>query len=318
MGVGGAAKEKGSGKPDLVGKRVLVTGAASGIGFEAAKALAARGAEVLVADWNATLGPEAVTRIGQHCANASVAFQKIDLSQLEGIRKFAQSLLEEGRPLDILINNAGIKPIADRRVSADGFELTFAIGHLGHFLLTGLLLPLLEKAPEARVVTVSSMVHGRGRLDWDDLQIERGYSSQRAYNQTKLANLLFALELQRKLTPRGSTVRSIAVHPGVARTSIGANRRGLGKFRLADHVVSVILSMVMPWLGQDSAAGALPTIYAAASPDAVGGGFYGPDGFGEMKGLPAPARIKPVAQDALAAARLWQVSEQLTGISYPA
>lgn len=311
-------KKAGSVGSDLTGKRVLVTGGASGIGFEAAKALAEQGADVLIADWNDTLGPEAVSRIRQHCANASVAFRKIDLSQLAGIHTFAQSMLDEGRPLDILINNAGIQSIAERRVSADGFELTFAIGHIGHFLLTGLLLPLLEKAPAARVVTVSSMVHGRGWFDWDDLQIERGYASQRAYNQTKLANLLFAQELQRKLTARGSAVRSIAVHPGVARTSIGANRRGLGKFRLADHIVSFILSMVMPWLGQDSAAGALPTIYAAASPDAVGGGFYGPDGFGEMKGFPAPARIKPSAKDSAAAARLWQVSEQLAGITYPA
>lgn len=303
--------------PDLSGKRILVTGGASGIGFEAARALAEHGASVIVADRNEVAGAALPARIREARADADVTFRMLDLSSLAAVRAFAATLLEDGAPIDVLINNAGIQPISERRTSADGFELTFGIGHLGHFLLTGLLLPLLQAAPGPRVVTVSSMVHGQGRIDWDDLQIEHGYSSQRAYNQTKLANLLFARELQRRIDAAGAAIRSIAVHPGVARTAIGANRKQLGRYHIADHVVSLVLSFVMPWLGQPAAQGALPTMFAAAAPDAQGGGFYGPDGFGEMKGAPAPARIKPAGQDMAAAARLWQVSEQLTGFQYP-
>lgn len=302
--------------PDLSGKRVLVTGGASGIGYEAARALAEHGAEVLVADRNEQAGKTIAERIRRQRADAKVEFRMLDLSSLQSVKDFAAALLAEGKPLDILINNAGIQPISDRRTSADGFELTFAIGHLGHFTLTGLLLPLLNAAPEPRVVTVSSMVHGQGKFDWNDLQIERGYSSQRAYNQTKLANLFFAREFQRRIDLAGSKIRSIAVHPGVAQTSIGANRKQLGKFRPGDYFVSVVLSFVMPYLGQPAAAGALPTMYAAAAPDAEGGGFYGPSGFGEMKGPPRPARIKPAGQDMEAARKLWEVTEQLTGMHF--
>ena len=302
--------------PDLSGQRILVTGGASGIGFEAARALAQHGAEVLLVDRNEQAGHAALARIRALKPDARLAFLPLDLSHLQAVKDFAAALIAEGKPLDVLINNAGIQPIAERRVSADGFELTFAIGHLGHFTLTALLWPLLEAAPAPRVVTVSSMVHGQGRLDWDDLQMTGGYSSQRAYNQTKLANLLFARELQRRIDQAGSRVRSIAVHPGVAQTSIGANRKQLGRFRLGDYLVSLVLSVVMPFLGQPAAAGALPTMYAAAAPEAKGGGFYGPDGFGEMKGAPKPATIKPVGQDMNAGARLWRVTAQLAGVAF--
>lgn len=215
-----------------------------------------------------------------------------------------------------VINNAGIQPIAERRVSADGFELAFGIGHLGHFALTARLMPLLRASPDARIVTVSSLVHGNGRFDWDDLQMEKGYEPQRAYSQTKLANLLFARELQRRLDANGVPIRSIAVHPGVARTSIGKNRKELGAFRFGDHVVTTVLSLVMPVLGQPAAAGALPTMFAASAPEAQGGGFYGPNGFGGMKGAPVAVAIKPAGQDLEAARRLWSVSEKLTGITW--
>jgi len=187
---------------------------------------------------------------------------------------------------------------------------------LGHFVLTARLWPLLLAAPEPRVVTVSSMVHGRGRFDWDDLQITRGYAAQRPYNQTKLANLLFARELQRRVHLSGGKVKSIAVHPGVAQTSIGSNRRQLGAFRLGDHVISVILRFVMPYLGQPASEGALPTMYAASAPDVQGGDFYGPTGFGEMKGPPGPARTKPAGQDMEQARKLWDVTEELTGVTF--
>lgn len=302
--------------PDLTGKRVLITGGASGIGLEAARALALHGADVIVADRNEHIGRTIPDRIRALRADARISFRPLDLSHLQTVKDFAASMIAEGEPLDILINNAGIQPISDRRTSSDGFELTFAIGHLGHFTLTGLLLPLLHAAPSPRVVTVSSMVHGRGGFDWADLQMERGYRAQRAYNQTKLANLLFAREFQRRIDEAGSKIRSIAVHPGVAQTSIGDNRRQLGKFGLGDYVVSSILTVVMPYLGQPAAAGALPTLYAATAPDAAGGGFYGPDGFGEMKGAPGPARIKPAAQDMAIARKLWDLTEQMTGIRF--
>ncbi|SNS73115.1 NAD(P)-dependent dehydrogenase, short-chain alcohol dehydrogenase family [Sphingomonas laterariae] len=303
--------------PDLTGKRALITGAASGIGYEAARALAEHGAEVIVVDRNEELGRAVAERIRPLRSDAHASFRMLDLGRLESVKDFAAALVAEGRPIDILINNAGIQPISQRRTSADGFELTFAIGHLGHFALTGGLLPLLRAAPAPRVVTVSSMVHGRGHIDWDDLQIERGYRSQRAYNQTKLANLLFAREFQRRIDASNAGISSMAVHPGVAQTSIGANRSQLGKFRMGDHIVSSILSVVMPYLGQPASAGALPTLFAATAPEAEAGGFYGPNGVGEMKGPPAPATIKRPGQDMDAARRLWDVTEQMTGVSFP-
>jgi NAD(P)-dependent dehydrogenase (short-subunit alcohol dehydrogenase family) len=304
--------------PDLAGKRALVTGAASGIGFEAARALALRGAEVLLVDRNEEASRTALQRIHALRADARLRVMPLDLGSQKAIRDFAATLLAEDKPLDLLINNAGIQPISERRCSFDGFELTFGIGHLGHFALTGLLLPLLLCAKAPRVVTVSSMVHGKGFIDWDDLQIERNYSSQRPYNQTKLANLLFARELQRRADAAGKQLLSLAVHPGVAQTSIGANRKQLGSYRAADHMISVVLSFVLPFLGQPAAAGALPTLYAATSADVTGGGFYGPDGYGEMKGSPAVARIKAAGQDMDAAKQLWEVSRELTGIGYEA
>lgn len=302
--------------PDLTGQRVLVTGGASGIGYEAARALALHGAHVILSDRNEQGGIEALARIRALRPDAVVEFRLLDLSSRQAVRDFAQAFVAEGGKLDILINNAGIQPISERRTTEDGFELTFGIGHFGHFTLTALLMPLLDAAAAPRVVTVSSMVHARGWIDWDDLQMEKDYRAQRAYNQTKLANLFFARELQRRVDQAGGRISSMAVHPGVAQTSIGANRRQLGQYRLGDHIVSGILKVVMPYLGQPAAQGALPTLYAASSPAVKGGGFYGPQGFGEMKGPPGPAVIKPAGQDMAAAKRLWEITEELTGIRF--
>ncbi|GLV20540.1 dehydrogenase [Sphingobium sp. TomMM35A] len=302
--------------PDMTGKRILITGGASGIGLETAKVLAAKSAQIIIADRDEDAGHRAVSQINAAATANLAEFRRVDLSSLSMVRRFATDVLEVGKPIDVLVNNAGIQPISERRTSGDGFELTFAIGHLAHFTLSALLFPLLKSAPAGRVVTVSSLVHGQGRLDWEDLQMEKGYRAQRAYNQTKLANLLFARELQKRLDSVGSNVQSIAVHPGVARTSIGANRKQLGKFGFGDYLVSGVLKVVMPYLGQSAAAGALPTIYGAAAAQAKGGGFYGPGGFGEMKGLPAAAKIKPSGQDMEAAQKLWRVSEDLTGASF--
>lgn len=302
--------------PDLTGRRALVTGAASGIGFETARALALHGARVIIADRNAEAGHTALDRIRALRPDARVEFQALDLADLGKVKAFAASILAQGDPLDLQINNAGIQPISTRLTSADGFELTFAIGHLGHFALTAYLYPLVAAATAGRIVTVSSLVHGSGRFDWDDLNMTKDYNSQRAYNQTKLANLLFARELQARIDQRGDRVKSLAAHPGVAQTSIGANRKSLGAFHLVDHLVSLTLSLVMPFLGQPAAEGALPILYAATSNDVVGGGFYGPDGWGEMKGFPSPAKVKPAARDPQVASRLWAVTEQLTGTRF--
>lgn len=302
--------------PDLGGKRILVTGAASGIGYEAARALALAGAEVLLADINQQGGAEALERIRQLDGNAKLHFRVLDLSSQQSVRAFAQALIEEDRPLDVLINNAGIQSLSERRATVDGFELTFGIGHLGHFTLTGLLLPLLLKSAAPRVVTVSSFMHKAGSFDWDDLQMERNYSAQRAYNQTKLANLLFSRELQFRAQTAGSKLLSLAVHPGVARTAIGANRKARGAFRLGDHLVTLTLSLVMPLLGQPARQGAWPTLYAATSPDVVPGGFYGPDGIGGFKGSPTLIQPAPRGLDRELARRLWTVSEELTGLGY--
>lgn len=298
--------------------RVLVTGAASGIGYETARALARHGAEVLVADVDADRGERAVAAIAAASPSAPPRFVPLDLASLDTVRQFAAQLVRKAAPLDVLVNNAGIQGLSTRRETVDGFELTFGIGHLGHFALAGQLLPLLLKAAAPRVVTVSSIVHGSGHLDWDDLQMKRGYDSQRAYNQTKLANLLFALELQRRADSAGWRLGSIAAHPGVARTGIAANRRRLGRLSATDRAVGLVirLAFALPFVGHSASAGAGPVIYAATSPQAEAGGFYGPGGIGEMTGPPSPARIRPPALDLQVAARLWEVSEQLTGVNY--
>lgn len=300
----------------LVGKRALVTGGASGIGFETARMLAEAGVEVLIADLDRAGGAAAVERIHMAHGEAKVSFSALDLGNLQSIEGFCAELLAQGRPLDLLFNNAGIQPLNTRRSTRDGFELTFGIGHLGHFALTGRLLPLLLTSASPRVVTTSSLVHSRGWFDRDDLQIERKYDAQRAYNQTKLANLLFSRELQRRASLAGLPLTSVAAHPGVARTGIGANRRRQGKLGWRDHMVSLTLSIVMPLLGQDADQGALPLLYAATATPSETGGFYGPRGFGETKGAPGPARIAPVARDEELAAWLWDASVRLTQVDF--
>ncbi len=304
--------------PDLTGKRALVTGAASGIGFEAARGLALHGAEVLLADRNEQGGAEALKKIRALRADAKVRFLPLDLSRQQAVRDFAAGLLAEGQPLDILVNNAGIQPISERRASPDGFELTFGIGHLGHFTLTAELLPLLLKSPVPRVVTVSSLVHRLGTFDWNDLQMEKNYFAQRPYNQTKLANLLFARELQRRAVAKGLPLLSLAVHPGVSRTNIGNSRKALGEYHLLDHLISGVLGVVMKVFGQSAEGGGWPTLYAATMPGVTPGGFYGPDGLGETRGAPAPAKIHRAGLDDETARKLWEVSEKLTGARFAA
>ena len=302
--------------PALDGRRALVTGAASGIGYETAAALAATGAEVLLADRNELGGAAAVQRIRAQWPNAQVRFLPLDLGELAGIRRFAEQLLDDGRPLDILANIAGILPPVQRATTRDGFELKFGINVLGHFALTGWLLPALLKAPAARVVNVSSLVQRTGRIHFDDLQTERGYASQRVYGQAKLACLMLALRLHELARAQGSPLMSLAAHPGIARTALGSDRRQQSGHRLRDRMEERIQGWVFRWLGQDPPEGALPVIYAAADPHAQSGGFYGPDGFGELRGAPTAVTPSSNARDPEAQQRLWQVCEQLTGLRY--
>lgn len=302
--------------PNLFGKRALITGGASGIGYETARALAGAGAEVLIADLDLNGGTRAVQRIEQLYPTACVSFAALDLGNLQSVQQFSNDRLDHGQPLDLLFNNAGIQPLSTRRCTADGFELTLSIGHLGHFALTSRLLPLLLAASAPRVVTTSSLVHRKGRIDRNDLQLEQNYEAQRAYNQTKLANMLFARELQRRARLAGANLISVAAHPGVARTGIGSNRSRQGALHWKDHMVSLILSVVMPLLGQDADQGALPLLYAATTEHVEPGGLYGPGGFGEMKGVPKQVPVAASVLDEQLCAWLWETSERLCGVDF--
>jgi len=225
------------------------------------------------------------------------------------VRAFAEPLLARGAPLDILVNNAGIMALPERRTTQDGFEAQFGTNHLGHFALTALLLPLLKKAPTPRVVTVSSIAHKQGRMDFDDLQGARHYGPWRAYRQSKLANLLFAFELQRRADKAGEKLLSLAAHPGVAMTNLFISGPGRGKRTLQARLVE----FTSPLYSHSEERGALPTLLAATSPLVVPGGYYGPNGWREMRGDPVRVRPAPWAEDLSAAARLWELSEKLAG-----
>lgn len=302
--------------PDLQGRRILVTGAAAGLGFETAAGLAARGASVLLADRNIEGGAAAVARIQALAPTASVAFHPLDLADLAAVRHFASTLLKEGRPLAGLVNNAGILPPLQRRTTQDGFELKFGINVLGHYALTGLLLPLLKQSSAARVVWVSSLVHKRAQIAFDDLHSTRHYEPQRAYNQAKLACLMLALELDVRARDAGCPLAGIAAHPGIARTALGESRKGQDRRGLHDHATDFAFWIAMRWLSQPQSRGALSILYAIASNRAHGGGFYGPDGIAEMRGHPTAVPASKPALDIAQRQRLWQACEQLTGVIY--
>jgi NAD(P)-dependent dehydrogenase (short-subunit alcohol dehydrogenase family) len=286
--------------PDLSGRTAIITGASSGIGLETAKALAAHGARVILAVRDPVKGQRAADVIP---APGTAEVRLLDLASLESVRAFAAGW--DGSPVDLLINNAGVM-IPPRSRTADGFELQFGTNHLGHFALTNLLLPSIS----GRVVTVSSGAHRSGRVDFDDLNWERRrYRAWRAYGQSKLANLLFTAELQRRLTEAGSPVLSMAAHPGYAATN------------LQSHSGSRLLRLAMEKLGnrlvaQNAAAGALPTLYAAAA-DLPGNTYAGPSGLAGLRGAPAPCPRSKAASDPEVARRLWDVSEQLTSVHFP-
>ena len=303
-----AAKWTAQQIPALTGKTALITGANSGIGYQAALELARHGAHVLLAVRNPAKGQEALIRLLREAPGASAEVVELDVASLQSILSFSKTFAATGRPLDILINNAGVMALPTRELTADGFERQFGTNHLGHFALTGLLIPQLLAAPEPRVVTVSSLAHRNGKIDFNNLQSENSYVPWDAYNASKLANLLFALELARKAV--GGKLSSLACHPGVSTTSIFQYSKGFDPKRIA-------VKLLAPLLFQNDENGALPTLYAATSPTAKSGEYIGPSGPGNLKGSPAIELPKPQALDTAVAKRLWTVSEQLTGVTYP-
>jgi NAD(P)-dependent dehydrogenase (short-subunit alcohol dehydrogenase family) len=295
--------------PSQGGRTAVVTGT-GGLGYETALGLAQAGGAVILAGRNPAKGAASVARIKAAVPSASIVFEQLDLASLASVAAFADRIGARRESLDILVNNAGVMRPTTRLATEDGFELQFGTNYLGHFALTGRLLPLLRRGRSPRVVNLSSIAHRGAAIRSHDLQWQRGYRPWPAYGQSKLAMLMFALELQRRSDAAGWGLMSNAAHPGFARTDLIANGPGTSRGM-------VLLSRaVMPLLSQSAAAGALPTLFAATSPDAVGGGYYGPAGFRELKGPVKPAEIMPQAQDRNAAARLWEESVRLTGVPF--
>jgi NAD(P)-dependent dehydrogenase (short-subunit alcohol dehydrogenase family) len=305
--------------PAQTGKTVILTGANSGIGYHTSLELARAGARVLLACRNQSKGEAALAQIHQQMPGAQVELALLDLASLASIRQFAANFLARGEKLDLLINNAGVMAFPQRRTTGDGFEAQFGTNHLGHFALTALLFPaLLQAAAQSlelpRVLTVSSIAHKRGRMHFDDLQFTQQYNPWAAYQQSKLANLLFTWELNRRIHAGGLYVRAIAAHPGVAATNLFQSGPGEGRPGLRARVMRHLIGLV----GQPEAQGALPVLYAATAPEVEDGGYYGPDRFFEFRGSPVRVTAESHAVDAAAAARLWQISEQLTGVKFVA
>ena len=288
---------------DQSGRVALVTGANSGLGLVTARELARHGAHTVLACRNQAKGEEARRAI----ETAKVEVAELDLASLDSVRAFAERLHSEHDGIDLLVNNAGVMATPRRR-TADGFELQFGTNHLGHFALTGQVIDLLEGRDDSRVVTLSSATHRFGRIAFDNLAGEHHYFRWRAYGQSKLANLLFALELDRRLRAAGSTVKSVAAHPGWAAT----NLQHAGPTRL-DELLMVVPNKVF---AQSDEMGALPTLYAATEPGIEGGTYVGPDGVAEQRGHPKKVSPNAAARDEAVARRLWEVSEQLTGVRF--
>lgn len=294
--------------PDQNGRVALVTGANSGLGLIAARELAGAGARVVLACRNTDKGATALREITAKLPEAEAELAALDLASLDSIRSFALEFGKAHDGLDLLINNAGVMA-PPRRTTEDGFELQFGTNHLGHFALTGLLLGALEGRTGARVVTVSSTAHRMGRIDFDHLHGEGRYRRWRAYGQSKLANLMFALELDRRLRAAGSTIGSLAAHPGYAATNLQSAS--------APALDRAVMAVTNRLIAQDAEVGALSLLYAAAEPGLEGGTYVGPDGRGEQRGHPQPRAVPSrAALDEAVAARLWAVSEEATGVHF--
>ncbi|MFF5971379.1 oxidoreductase [Streptomyces sp. NPDC012769] len=300
--------------PDLAGRVLVVTGANSGLGLATTRELARRGGHVVLAVRDERRGREAALGIAREVPGARLDVRRLDLADLDSVRDFAGKLRADHERIDVLVNNAGVMA-PPRTLSAQGHELQFAVNHLGHFALTGLLLDRLSAGRDARVVTVSSVQHRKGRIDFDALENGDGaqgtprYSPMGAYNRSKLANAVFGHELHRRLTAAGSPVRSLLAHPGYTATNL-QNETPVALVRL------VFGRVLGPLLAQAPRTGALPQLYAATAPDAEGGAFIGPDGRGELRGAPTRVALAPTAADPETGRRLWELSETLTGVRY--
>jgi NAD(P)-dependent dehydrogenase (short-subunit alcohol dehydrogenase family) len=293
--------------PDQKGRVAVITGANTGLGYETALALADHGAHVVLAVRNLEKGKDAAARITAQSPGAEVAVQELDLTSLESIHAAAEQLRSSHDRIDLLINNAGVM-WTPKSTTKDGFELQFGTNHLGHFAFTGLLLDRLLPVAGSRVVTVSSVGHRiRADIHFDDLQWERSYTRVGAYGQSKLANLLFTYDLQRRLAPHGTTI-AVAAHPGGSNTELVRNLPPL---------LTPVAAMLMPLITQGADMGDLPTLRAATDPGVLGGQYYGPDGFGEQRGYPKVVASSGKSHDVEVQKRLWAVSEELTGVVYP-
>ncbi len=288
----------------------IITGSTSGIGYEAALALAAKNIDIVLAVRDTVRGEACARQIRAVHSQARVSVSAVDLASLASIRDFAARTNNSLPRIDILLNNAGLGLQAKRGVTVDGFERMFGTNHLGHFALTGLLMPTLLAANAPRVVTIASIAHKRGAIDFNDLQTVRPYSGRKAYGQSKLANLMFALELDRRARLAGSRLISVAAHPGVATTG----------FMAATGMPGPLVSLGNLAIGlafNNAVQGAQPGVHAATAPEIVGGQYWGPDGLLEARGKPVLAKIAPQGLDRATWERLWTVSEELTGVTYP-
>ena len=299
------------GPPSQRGRTAVVTGGTGGLGFECALALAGAGATVVAAGRNPAKGQDALERIWSRHPDATVEFALLDLASLASVESFVDALAAEHRQVDLLINNAGVMAVPTRHETRDGFELQFGTNYLGHFALTGRLMPMLRRGAAARVVDVASLAHLRGRIDFADPQGRRRYHPWQAYSQSKLAMLMFGIEFQRRSAALGWGVTGVSAHPGWAMTDIFTNGPTLGG---ASGWKERLGMLAFPYFGQSAAAGARPILHAATAPKIQAGGYYGPDGFYELKGAPKAARIAPQARNVDAAARLWDLSVTLTGV----
>jgi NAD(P)-dependent dehydrogenase (short-subunit alcohol dehydrogenase family) len=294
--------------PSQQGRIAVITGANAGLGFEAARVLSGKGAKVILACRNTAKGEEAARRLRALHPQADVVVEKLDTSDLASVRTCADRILFAYPRIDLLINNAGIMATPHEK-SKDGFEMQLATNHLGHFALTGLLLPNLRDVPGSRIVAVASIAAQSGKIDFDDLMGERRYDAWKAYNQSKLANLMFGQELQRRLDRAGARTIAAIGHPGASLTNLFSTPGG--------GIAKKILSPLMRPFFQEADRGVLPILFAATAPEAIPGAYYGPDRFREMKGEVSYASIPRASTRLDTAERLWRVSEELTGVRYP-
>lgn len=304
--------------PDLSGKLAVVTGANSGLGLGLARALAAAGADVVLAVRNHAKGEAAKKRIRADVPSAGPVIKHLDLASLKSVAALGDELTAEGRPVDLLINNAGVMTPPDRQETSDGFELQFGANHLGHFALTAHLLPLLKAAPSARVVTVSSIAATQRRLDFTDPNAEHGYRPMRSYGVAKLAQLVFATELDRRSRRHGWGLTSNAAHPGLAKTNLLSGASYGRDTPTLQARLTQLTWRLLPFMWLDVDEAIKPTLYAAVSPQAHGGGYYGPRGLYETAGGGVTFAKRPAAIDDAAIGRdLWALSERLTGTAFP-